>query len=144
MGVIQTVNEDGQTKLEQLAKGFRDEMLRNNNQFGSYSEGSPSQTDDASKIYSAEHTNAKSDGAARPTASDEVDKGKGTRNFDPFTPGTIDTKNGGSATDIYGRTDILNTGRKGQERTNYYKEGKAYYRDIKIDTTKNKGQFRLK
>jgi hypothetical protein len=144
MAIIQTVEDNGQAKLEITGKQYRDEMLRYNLQFGDYSKGSPSQDDDVNEQYGPNNKNAKSDGPNRPTSPDELDKGKGTRGFDSFTPGTIDTTNGGSSTDKFGRIDILNSGREGQKKVNYYKEGKAYYTDIKIDTSKNKGQFRIK
>ena len=149
------IDTNGETTLQKQSRIAREEMLKKNNSIASYSIGSPTMEDNQNKIYSPTHTNAKSDFTInQPTDRlSEVDKGKGTPNeiFDMNTPNSLKTEKGGSRTDVFGIKG-LPTGRVELTKKNNYWGGEYYngrkpYRydvEIKVDTKKNKSQFRLK
>lgn len=149
------IDANGETALEKESRIAREDMLNKNINIASYSIGSPTMEDNKDKIYSATHTNAKSDFTInKPTDKvTEVDKGKGTPNeiFDMNTPQSLKTEKGGSRTDVFGITG-LPSGRFELTKNNYYRSGEAYsgreaFRyniEIKVDTKNNKSQFRLK
>ena len=149
------IDANGETALEKQSRIAREDMLNKNITIASYSIGSPTMEDNKDKIYSPTHTNAKSDFTInQPTDSlSEVDKGKGTPNeiFDMNTPNSLKTEKGGSRTDVFGIKG-LPTGRVELTKKNNYWGGEYYngrkpYRydvEIKVDTKKNKSQFRLK
>ena len=149
------IDANGETALEKQSRIAREDMLNKNIDIATYSIGSPTMEDNKNKIYSATHTNAKSDfNINKPTdAVTEVDKGKGIPDeiFDMDTPRSLKTDKGGSRTDVFGITG-LSSGRYELTKKNNYWGGEyyngtkpfRYNMEIKVDTKKNKSQFRLK
>ena len=149
------IDANGETALEKQSRIAREDMLNKNIDIATYSIGSPTMEDNKDKIYSATHTNAKSDFTInQPTDRvSEVDKGKGTPDdlFDMDKTDSLKTDKGGSRTDVFGITG-LSSGRYELTKKNNYWGGEYYtgskpYRynvEIKVDTKNNKSQFRLK
>lgn len=148
------IDANGETALEKESRIAREDMLNKNIDIASYSIGSPTMEDNKDKIYSATHTNAKSDFTInKPTDKvTEVDKGKGipAEIFDMDTVGSLKTDKGGSRTDVFGITG-LPSGRFELTKKNSYWDGEHYSgrkpfrydKEIKVDTKNNKSQFRL-
>ena len=149
------IDANGETALEKQSRIAREDMLNQNITIATYSIGSPTMEDNKDKIYSATHTNAKSDFIkTQPTDKvTEVDKGKGIPNeiFDMNIPNSLKTEKGGSRTDVFGITG-LPSGRVELTKKNSYWDGEYYSgrkpfrydKEIKVDTKNNKSQFRLK
>lgn len=104
------------SRLEELAKQAREELIKKNN-FNH-------QSDD--NKYSAGHTRAVSD-------QKTPNRGKGTNNF-------LDTENGGNDFDINGNPNKAGSGRAGNVGFNFYDKDLKYSHP---DTSNNEGQISI-
>ena len=149
------IDANGETALEKQSRIAREDMLNKNIDIATYSIGSPTMEDNKDKIYSATHTNAKSDfNIIGPTDRvSEVDKGKGRPDdlFDMDKPGSLKTDKGGSRTDVFGIKGLPSGRYELTKKNNYwgveYYTGRKPYRydvEIKVNSKNNKSQFRLK